>query len=147
MGVWRVAGWHCHQAIELRSRHLQTRTNTVAPQELDAFGTGPGIAAELLVAAGHTSNRIRSKAAFAELWVASHPRIVGRTARHRLDRGGNRQANAPRITVRVIAPLTGTVCMVVLRFGIVGRVSVSHPRCGSEAVTAVTLMVTERCDE
>jgi hypothetical protein len=37
--------------------------------------------------------------------------------------------------------------MVVLQFGVVGRVFVSHPRCVSDAVTAVTDVVTERCDE
>ncbi len=39
----------------------------VAPQLVAAFGIGPDIAAELLVAAGDNSNRIRSEAALAKL--------------------------------------------------------------------------------
>jgi transposase len=53
-------------------------------------------AGELLVAAGDNTDRIRSEAAFAKLCGACPiPAGSGKTGgRHRLNRGGNRQANA-----------------------------------------------------
>ncbi len=57
---------------------------------------GFDIAAELLVTAGDNSDRVRSEAAFAKMCGACPiPAGSGRTnGRHRLYRGGNRQANA-----------------------------------------------------
>ena len=54
------------------------------------------IAAELLVTAGDNTDRVRSEAAFAKMCGACPiPAGSGRTnGRHRLYRGGNRQANA-----------------------------------------------------
>jgi len=47
-----------------------------------------------LVAAGDNAERIRSEAAFAHLCgVAPIQASSGKTTRHRLNRGGNRQAN------------------------------------------------------
>jgi transposase len=49
----------------------------------------------LLVAAGDHPQRLRSDAAFSMLCGASPiPASSGKTQRHRLDRGGDRQANA-----------------------------------------------------
>jgi transposase len=62
---------------------------------VEAFGIGPDIAAELLVAAGDNTDRIRSEAAFAKLCGSCPiPASSGKTTRHRLNRGGNRQVNA-----------------------------------------------------
>jgi len=84
-----------HEEIKTHSRHLKARTTAVAPQLLEAFGIGPDIAAELLVAAGDNTDRIPSEAAFAKLCgVCPIPASSGKTSRHRLNRGGNRQANA-----------------------------------------------------
>jgi len=84
-----------HEEIKIHSRHLKARTKTVAPQLVAAFGVGPDIAAELLVAAGDNTDRVRSEAAFAKLCGACPiPASSGKTQRHRLNRGGNRQANA-----------------------------------------------------
>src|SRR5680860_1420326 len=84
-----------HEEIKSHSRHLKARTTAAAPQLVAAFGIGPDIAAELLVAAGDTSNRIRSEAAMAKLCgVCPIPASSGKTSRHRLNRGGNRQANS-----------------------------------------------------
>ena len=48
----------------------------------------------MLVAAGDNADRIRSEAAFAHLCgVAPVHASSGKTVRHRLNRGGNRQAN------------------------------------------------------
>jgi transposase len=85
-----------HAEIAIHSRHLKRLTHIAAPQLVAAFGIGPDIAAELLVTAGDNSDRIRSEAALAKLCGACPiPASSGRTAgRHRLNRGGNRQANA-----------------------------------------------------
>jgi len=59
------------------------------------FGVGYDTAAKLLVAAGDNPERIRNEAAFAHLCgVAPIPASSGKTTRHRLNRGGNRQANS-----------------------------------------------------
>jgi len=59
---------------------------------IQCCGTSP--AAALVVAAGDNLERMRSEAAFASLCgVSPIPASSGKTARHRLNRGGNRQAN------------------------------------------------------
>ncbi|MCS7476975.1 IS110 family transposase [Umezawaea endophytica] len=64
------------------------------PAILDAYGVGPDTAATLLIAAGDNSERLRSEASFAALCgVSPVEASSGRTQRHRLNRGGDRQAN------------------------------------------------------
>ncbi len=70
-------------------------TAETAPALVDLFGIGPDTAATLLVTAGGNPERLRSEAAFAALCgVNPVPASSGRTNRHRLNRGGDRQANA-----------------------------------------------------
>jgi len=58
-------------------------------------GVGADSAGQLLVTAGDNPHRLRSEAAFAMLCgVAPLPASSGRTHRYRLNRGGDRQANA-----------------------------------------------------
>ena len=58
-------------------------------------GVGPDSAAALLVAAGDNPHRLRSEAAFAALCGTNpQPASSGKTNRHRLNRGGDRHANA-----------------------------------------------------
>ncbi len=85
-----------HDEIKIHSRHLKRLTRTAAPDLVAAFGIGPDIAAEMLVTAGDNTDRIRSDAALAKLCGACPiPAGSGKTnGRHRLNRGGNRQANA-----------------------------------------------------
>ncbi|TCC15406.1 IS110 family transposase [Kribbella speibonae] len=67
---------------------------TINPTLLNLHGVGPDIAGQLLVTAGQNPERIRSEAAFAMLCgVAPIPASSGQTHRHRLNRGGDRQAN------------------------------------------------------
>ena len=74
---------------------LHTLVSEVAPAMLDIYGLGPDGAAVLLVAAGDNPQRIRSEAAWAHLCgVAPIQASSGKTIRYRLNRGGNRQANA-----------------------------------------------------
>ena len=82
--------------IKLHSLLLKRHTKAIAPELVEAFGIGPDVAAELLIAAGDNTDRIRTEAAFAKMCGACPiPASSGRTdGRHRLFRGGNRQANA-----------------------------------------------------
>ncbi len=61
---------------------------------LELFGVGVDTAAALLVAAGYNPERLRSEAAWAHLCgVAPIEASSGKVTRHRLDRGGDRNAN------------------------------------------------------
>ncbi len=65
-----------------------------APGLLSLYGVGPDTAAMLLIAAGDHPERLRSEAAWAHMCaVAPIPASSGKTRRHRLNRGGNREAN------------------------------------------------------
>ena len=85
-----------HEEVKAHSKHLAHLVQQTAPELVDAFGIGPDIAGELLVAAGDNTERIRSESAFAKLCgVAPIPASSGKTSgRYRINRGGNRQANA-----------------------------------------------------
>jgi transposase len=73
---------------------LAALVKATAPSLLDLHGVGPHTAAVLLVAVGDNAERITSEAAFAHLCgVAPIHASSGKTIRHRLNRGGNRQAN------------------------------------------------------
>src|SRR5689334_18183611 len=65
-----------------------------APGLLSLYGVGPDTAALLLVAAGDHPERLRSEAAWAHLCgVAPVPASSGKVRRHRLNRGGHREAS------------------------------------------------------
>lgn len=84
-----------HQEIGERDRELDTLVSATAPQLTAAPGIANATAAELLLLAGDNPERIHSEGAFAKLCGACPiPASSGRTNRHRLNRGGNRQANA-----------------------------------------------------
>jgi transposase len=77
------------------NRLLRPLIRQTAPGLLEIYGVGYDTAAKLLVAAGDNPQRIRSEAAWAHLCgVAPIPASSGKTIRHRLNRGGNRQANS-----------------------------------------------------
>ena len=70
-------------------------TRRAAPALVSIFGVGPDTAAALLISAGSNPQDIHSEAAFAALCgVNPIPASSGKTNRHRLNRGGDRQANA-----------------------------------------------------
>ena len=86
------------EADELE-RELLAHVRALAPKLLDEPGVGPIVAAQLLVAWSHRG-RLRSEACFARLaGVAPIPATSGRTQRHRLSRGGDRQLNRALHTV------------------------------------------------
>ena len=66
----------------------------LAPQLVATVGVGTETAGQLLITAGDNPDRVHSEAAFAMLCgVAPLPASSGKTQRHRLNRGGDRQAN------------------------------------------------------
>ena len=73
---------------------LQALVSAAAPTLPALPGVVVDTAGQLLVTAGDNPQRLRSEAAFAHLCgVAPIPASSGRTHRHRLNRGGDRQAN------------------------------------------------------
>ena len=87
-----------HQALSVEIAELDAELLRLCehanPALLAACGVGPEVAAALLVTAGDNPDRMRNDASFAALCGASPIEASsGRTARHRLNRGGNRQAN------------------------------------------------------
>ena len=80
-------------------REILAHVRALAPQLLDEPGVGPIVAADVIVAWSHPG-RVRSEAAFARLaGVAPIPASSGKTVRHRLSRGGDRQLNRALHTV------------------------------------------------
>ena len=81
--------------IALHDEALDAITQAAVPTLREAFGIGADSAAEMLIVAGDNPTRLRSEAAFAKLCGACPiPASSGVTNRHRLFRGGHRQANA-----------------------------------------------------
>jgi transposase len=82
---------------------LERLTAKAAPGLVALFGVGPDSAGALLVAAGDNPGRLRSDAAFSMLCGASPIEASsGKTIRHRLNRGGDRQANAALYRIVVV---------------------------------------------
>lgn len=78
---------------ELRDQ-LDQLTRLANPALRDAVGVGPDVASILLIAAGDNPDRLASDAALAALCGASPVEASsGKVTRHRLNQGGNRQAN------------------------------------------------------
>jgi transposase len=74
---------------------LDRLTTRAAPKLVALFGVGQDSAGALLVAAGDNPDRLHSEAAFSMLCGSSPIEASsGKTTRHRLNRGGDRQANA-----------------------------------------------------
>lgn len=88
---WRQLQAEARSALKLLTKLVQAQ----APNLLAQHGVGPDTAAALLISAGDNPQRLRSEAAFAALCGASPvPAKSGNTDRYRLNRGGDRQANA-----------------------------------------------------
>jgi len=77
------------------SKRLHRITATVAPEPVAIKGVGPEVASTLLMTAGDNPQRMHSEASFAALCGSNPiPASSGKTHRHRLNRAGDRQANA-----------------------------------------------------
>jgi transposase len=87
------------QNLTTEERQLQQQItavlNTHAPQLLQRHGIGPDSAAALLITAGDNPDRMHTEASFAALCgVSPIEASSGKTRRRRLNRGGDRRANA-----------------------------------------------------
>jgi transposase len=83
--------------LEVREldKHLKVILDEVATPLLAKHGVGYETAGQLLVTAGDNPERMRSERSYAALCGSSPVEASsGRTERHRLNRGGDRQANA-----------------------------------------------------
>ncbi len=79
---------------------IEVIVRRVAPALLERPGIGIHCAAQLLVTAGDNPTRLTSDAAFAALCgVSPVEASSGQTIRHRLNRGGDRQANSALWTI------------------------------------------------
>ena len=102
----RYATLFALRALGQRARHLDDQIDELnnlmrplidrtAPGLLGLYGVGYDVAAKLLIAAGDNPQRLRSEAAWAHLCgVAPLEASSGKVVRHRLNRGGDRQANS-----------------------------------------------------
>jgi transposase len=80
--------------IERLEAQLELLVAQAAPDLVAVKGIGIDIAATLLMTAGDNPDRLRHEAAFAHLCgVAPIPASSGKIQRHRLNRGGDRDAN------------------------------------------------------
>jgi len=76
-------------------RTLRSLIEETAPALLEMYGVGVDTAATLLVTAGDNPDRLSSEGSWAHLCgVTPLPASSGKVTRHRLNRGGDRQANA-----------------------------------------------------
>jgi transposase len=84
-----------HAEVATLDTELARLVAKAAPGLVARFGVGPDSAGALLVAAGDNPGRLRSDACFSMLCGSSPTEASsGKTRRHRLNRGGDRQANA-----------------------------------------------------
>ena len=82
---------------------LEVLVRQKAPSLMSSPGIATGTIAEMLIVLGDNPERIRSDAALAKLCgVCPIPASSGKTTRHRLNRGGNRKANAALHRVAVV---------------------------------------------
>ncbi len=92
----RLARRHQQLSEEIAEadRELRALVAQAAPRLLALPGVGVEVAGQLLTSAGDNPDRLRTESAFAQLCgVAPVPASSGKVRRHRLNRGGDREAN------------------------------------------------------
>jgi transposase len=108
--VTRLALRELAQRIQLPDEQLartKTRlariTSDVAPHLAARKGVGPDTASAILVSAGDNPHRLRDERSFAALAGSNPiPASSGKTTRHRLNRGGDRQLNAALWRIAIV---------------------------------------------
>jgi transposase len=86
---------HLDAQLAAITKRLHRITVDVAPELTRVKGVGPEVASTLLMTAGDNPQRMRSESAFAALCGSDPiPASSGKTNRHRLNRSGDRLANA-----------------------------------------------------
>ena len=92
-----------HEEIIAHDKELERLVTERAPDLMASHGIATLTVAEMLILVGDDPTRIRSEAAFAKLCgVCPIPASSGKTHRFRLNRGGNRQANAALYRVAIV---------------------------------------------
>lgn len=82
---------------------LSMLVTETAPALIATFGVGTDVAGQILATVGDNPERLHSSAAFAHLCgVAPIPASSGRTNRHRLNRGGDRNANCALYRIAMV---------------------------------------------
>ncbi|MEW2582586.1 IS110 family transposase [Streptomyces virginiae] len=91
------------QEIAEADADLGPLVTRAAPGLVTLPGIGQETAGQLLTSAGDNPDRLKSEASFAHLCGAAPiPASSGRTNRHRLNRGGDRQANRALHTITLV---------------------------------------------
>jgi transposase len=92
-----------HEEIQVHENELERMARERAPELMTSHGISTLTVAEMLILVGDNPERIKSEAALAKLCgVCPIPASSGKTNRMRLNRGGNRQANAALYRVAVV---------------------------------------------
>ena len=91
---WAAASQFLDAQLERLDELIGPLVTARAPGLLSLHGVGPDTAALLLVAAGDHPERLRSESSWAHLCGVAPIRLLGENHRHRLNRGGNREANS-----------------------------------------------------
>lgn len=95
------------QSLDERLKEVNTRlrriTTAAAPDLVDMHGVGPETASTLLITAGDNPESLTSERSFAALTgCCPIPASSGKTHRHRLNRGADRQANAALWRIAIV---------------------------------------------
>lgn len=92
-----------HEEIQDLDQELERLVQSRAPELMQSHGISTLTVAEMLILVGDNPERIKSEAAMAKLCgVCPIPASSGKTNRMRLNRGGNRQANAALYRVAIV---------------------------------------------
>ena len=95
------------RTLDEEAQALKTEIKAIldelAPRLLDRHGVGYDTASQLLIAAGDNPDRLANERSFAALCGSSPVEASsGRISRHRLNRGGDRQANSALWTIALV---------------------------------------------
>lgn len=94
---------HLDEQLQRTNVRLHRITTAVAPDLVAINGVGPDVAATILVSAGDNPHRLRNERSFAALAGSNPiPASSGKTNRHRLNRGGDRQLNSALWRIAVV---------------------------------------------
>ena len=110
LGITRLALRELAQRIQQLEDQLQRVvarlsriTSKTAPEMVTTHGVGPDTASTLLVTAGDNTHRLSTERSWAALLGSNPiPASSGKTNRHRLNRGGDRQANAALWRIAIV---------------------------------------------
>lgn len=92
-----------HEEIRDHEQELEVMVQERAPELMASHGISTMTVAEMLILLGDNPQRIKSEAALAKMCgVCPIPASSGKTHRMRLNRGGNRQANAAIYRVAIV---------------------------------------------